>query len=124
MSYLVNAVPAAFIPENGGRFTFRPLDPDQARVLFLTGHWGSPMTSSVGHADTAALISSILGVEVEAQRVSAPAPIPGGPAYLDRLTTRAQVQLCRNDDVLDAATPHDDPLSGADRALDCVVVAV
>src|SRR5690349_5793255 len=82
MSYLVNAVPAAFIPENGGRFTFRPLDPDQARVLFLTGHWGSPMTSSVGHADTAALISSILGVEVEAQRVSAPAPIPGGPAYL------------------------------------------
>lgn len=64
MRYLLNALPGALIPSDGGVLTVEPM----AAVDILEAEW----TSAIGHADTAALVAGMVGKDCPANRVSVP----------------------------------------------------
>ena len=68
--YIANAFSLKMLPEwvAVGNITFKRLTLEQARELFAQGE---KFTSAVGHADTAAVYSQHLGVEIPVNRVDA-----------------------------------------------------
>jgi hypothetical protein len=66
-----------------GDFRFSgPIEPAEARRRIAGG-----FTSAIGHADTAAFLSAVLGIEIPARRVSVTME-PGDQALVLRLTER------------------------------------
>jgi hypothetical protein len=66
-----------------GDFRFSgPLEPAEARRRIAGG-----FASAIGHAETAAFLSAVLGIEIPARRVSV-AMEPGDQALVLRLTER------------------------------------
>lgn len=74
--YLLNAFSANLLVSFPAQVQFTPLSTDAARELLVGG-----FLSAVGHPDTAALFSRLLGLEVPVRRVSATLP-PGAWAVL------------------------------------------
>ena len=72
-SYLINALPGACIPKQGGRLDFRPIEPAAVPESAV---------SAIGHVDTAKVIGGFLGREVLMNRVSVPEFVPGDVHYL------------------------------------------
>jgi len=68
--YIANAFSLKMLPEwvAAGNITFKRLTLEQARQLFAQG---AKFTSAVGHADTAAVYSQQLGVEIPVNRIDA-----------------------------------------------------
>lgn len=63
--FLLNAFSLNMLPAGVAKVTFSDVTLDQARALVAQG-----FESAVGHADTAAVMGSLLGVDVPAARVS------------------------------------------------------
>lgn len=71
MNYILNALPGACLPEHGGIIAIEP-------ITWAEFAQAAPShTSAVGHADTAAIISTLAGVAVPMNRVSVPEFRPG-----------------------------------------------
>lgn len=68
MTYILNALPGACLPSQGGNLGLTPISWDQFRIF--AQEVGAQ--SAVGHKDTASLVSSLAGFEVPFQRVSVP----------------------------------------------------
>ena len=73
MQYLLNAIPGALIPPEGININFFPVGPMDVPA---------DVHSAIGHADTAAVVSSILGRDVPAARVNVPMLQPGQSHFL------------------------------------------
>jgi len=65
MVYLSNAFSIQMLPETGATVQVVPVTPDQ-----VVDALGEKFISAVGHQDTAAVVSTILGVEVPMNRVN------------------------------------------------------
>lgn len=72
MITILNAFSPGMLPVGVTTVTFSDITVDMARALIEPGY-----TSAVGHADTAALLSDQLGVQVPANRVSVSIPARG-----------------------------------------------
>jgi len=64
--YITNAFSITMLPPEGGEVTITKVEPK------VVAHWLSrvPFISGVGHADTARIVSEILGVEIKPNRTS------------------------------------------------------
>lgn len=71
--YLLNAIPGSIIPGEGCTMTFSPTTPESVPA---------DIVSAIGHSDTAAVISSLLGRTIPAARVSVPVVNPGDIHFL------------------------------------------
>lgn len=74
--YLLNAIPGALIPAEGINLLITPALDTEIADAFRAG----TCTSAIGHADTAALIGNLIGVEVPMARISVPA-LAGGDVH-------------------------------------------
>jgi hypothetical protein len=81
MHYLLNALPEAIVPSEGIRLDISPVNVRSGRAL-VEGLVDGSVASAIGHADTANIISALLGVEVPMARVSVPVLVPGDVHYL------------------------------------------
>ena len=63
--YLANAFSLNMLPPQGGTVRVAPLTVEEARALLAGG-----FVSAVGHADTAAILTGLLGLTVEANRIN------------------------------------------------------
>jgi len=61
--YLINALPGACIPKEGAELTIRPIEAKEVP---------KDITSAIGHADTAGLVSGLVGFEIPMNRTSVP----------------------------------------------------
>lgn len=64
--WLLNALSLNMLPEEGGAVVYAPVALEVVQELAREG----ALQSAIGHADTARVLSGILGVPVEANRVS------------------------------------------------------
>lgn len=77
-SYLLNAIPGALIGPSGARLEIRPVDPAVVGTLLGEGK----IQSAVGHSDTAAVISTLLGTSCPSARISVPVMEAGDTHFL------------------------------------------
>lgn len=76
--YLLNAIPGALVPSEGVMLSVIPVAPEVVGEAFRH----EECLSAVGHADTAAVISAMVGAEVPMARVNVPALQDGDAHYL------------------------------------------
>lgn len=76
--YLLNAIPGALVPSEGAMLSIIPVAAD---VVGRAINY-EECSSAIGHADTAAVISALLGAEVPMARVSVPTLQDGDAHYL------------------------------------------
>jgi hypothetical protein len=76
--YLLNAIPGALIPPEGIMLSVKPVAPEVVGEAFGS----EECLSAVGHADTAAVISAMVGAEVPMARVNVPTLQDGDAHYL------------------------------------------
>ena len=67
--YILNALPASVLLGAEGPVDIIKIAPFQASKLAIAAKEMADLVSAVGHADTAALFSSLLGVEIAPNRV-------------------------------------------------------
>jgi hypothetical protein len=72
-SYIMNALPGSIIPDNGATLVLRPIGPQNIPA---------DAVSAIGHTDTAAVVSGIIGRDLQMNRVSVPTLAPGQVHYL------------------------------------------
>lgn len=77
-SYLLNAIPGALVGANGVMMTITPATPDVVGAAIRAGQ----VRSAVGHADTANIISAMVGAEVPMARVNVPVLQDGDVHFL------------------------------------------
>lgn len=70
---LLNAFSVGMLPAHA-KVTFRDVTLDQARAMIDVAQKYESMDSAVGHADTAAVFSTLLGIPVPMNRVSVVVP--------------------------------------------------
>jgi len=73
MTYLLNAIPGAIIPPEGGMITLTPVRPADVPA---------DVVSAIGHADTARLVSGLLGRTIPENRISVPELRDGDSHYV------------------------------------------
>lgn len=65
MKYLGNAFSLQMLPVSGCQVSVEPVEPDVVASELATG-----FTSCIGHQDTANVVSSLLGLEVQMNRIN------------------------------------------------------
>ena len=78
--YICNAFSIQMLPPEGGQVTFTPISPAFAGEMLSNG-----AQSAIGHADTAAVVSDTLGMEVPSNRAFV-ALKPGDEIIVAQLT--------------------------------------
>lgn len=76
--YLLNAIPGALVPAEGVMLSITPVAAD---VVGRAINY-EECSSAIGHADTAAVISAMVGAEVPMARVNVPTLQDGDAHYL------------------------------------------
>lgn len=76
--YLLNAVPGSLVPSEGVMLSIAPVEADIVGETVKTG----ACKSAIGHADTAAIISGLVGAEVPMARISVPVLKDGDVHFL------------------------------------------
>ena len=69
-TYLTNAFSINMLPRREHIVIFRPIHPTQAENEIKDAIDEGDFVSAIGHASTAAILSKMLGVDIEAQRVN------------------------------------------------------
>jgi len=77
-TYLLNAIPGALVPPTGAVLVIQPVRPEEIGAAVRDG----ACLSAIGHADTAALVSALIGAPVPMARVSVPALSHGDVHFL------------------------------------------
>ena len=62
---LINAISVNMLPQSGATLRIKPITLDEAKGMLSDG-----ATSAIGHADTATVVGSMLGMTVQPNRVS------------------------------------------------------